>query len=142
MSEANKAVVRRFINEYQTAGRIEVARELLADDFVDHSALPGFSPDKRGVINVIEMLRCAFGGLHVEIHDQVADDEKVVTRKTFRGTHTGEFFGVPPTGRPIEFGVIDILAVAGGQLKEHWCQVDFAGLMGQITSEPGAVATG
>lgn len=132
MSEENKAVVQRFINEYQTEGRMEVALELLADDFVDHSALPGFSPDKEGVINVIEMLRGAFDGLRVEIHDQVADDRKVVTRKTFRGTHTGEFFGVPPTNRPIEFGVIDILTVSNGQLKEHWCEVDFAGLMSQI----------
>lgn len=117
MSEENKAVVQRFINEYQTDAREEVGLELLADDFVDHSALPGFSPDKKGVINLFRMLRGAFDGLRVEIHDQVADDRKVVTRKTFRGTHTGEFFGVPPTNRPIEFGVIDILTVSDGQLK-------------------------
>lgn len=134
-TEENKAVVQRFINEYQTGGHLEIARELLADDFVDHSALPGFSSDKEGVINVIEMLRSAFGGLRVEIHDQVADEEKVVTRKTFHGTHTGEFFGVPPTNRPIALGVIDILSVSNGQLKEHWCQVDFAGLMNQITGQ-------
>jgi predicted ester cyclase len=79
------------------------------------------------------MLRTAFDEFRAEIHDQVAEDDKVVTRKTFYGKHSGKFMGVPPTNRAIELGVIDILRLADGQFKEHWCQVDFAGLMQQIT---------
>ena len=58
---------------------------------------------------------------------------KCVTRKTFYGKHTGEFMGIGATNRPVELGVIDILRIKDGQLVEHWCQVDFAGLMNQIT---------
>jgi steroid delta-isomerase-like uncharacterized protein len=131
---ANKAVVRRFIEEYQNQRREETAREMLADDFVDRSPIGNFSPDKTGVMQMHGMLFSAFSGLNAEIHDQIAEDDRVATRKTFRGTHAGEFMGVPATGRPIEIGVIDILRMRDGKIVEHWCQVDFAGLMGQITA--------
>lgn len=133
-TEANKAVVRRFIEEYQNQRREETVIELLADDFVDRSPIGNFSPDKQGAIEMHGMLFGAFGDLRAEIHDQIAENDRVATRKTFRGTHTGEFMGVPATGRPVEIGVIDILRVRDGKLVEHWCQVDFAGLMGQITA--------
>jgi predicted ester cyclase len=131
--EANKAIVRRFIEKYQTNGREEIADELLADNFFDHSALPGFSPDREGVKELFKMLHGAFDGFRAEIFEQVAENDKVVTRKTFYGKHTGEFMGIGATNCPIELGVIDILRIKDGQLVEHWCQVDFAGLMNQIT---------
>lgn len=132
--EENKLTVQRFIDEFQTAGREDVGLEILSENFVDHSALPPLTPDCDGVIQLMRMLRKAFSEFHVEIHDQLADDDKVVTRKTFHGKHTGEFFSVPPTLRPIRLGVIDILRLENGKLVEHWCQVDLAGLMNQITT--------
>lgn len=132
-TDANKAIVRRFIEEYQNGRSEETARELLGDDFIDRSPIGNFSPDKKGVIEMHKMLFDAFGDLKAEIHDQVAEDDRVATRKTFRGKHSGDFMGVPATGRTVEIGVIDILRVRDGKLVEHWCQVDFAGLMGQIT---------
>lgn len=132
-TETNKAIVRRFIEEFQNGRREETALELLAEDFVDRSPIGDFSPDRNGVIMLHSMLHAAFSGLNAEIHDQVAEDNRVATRKTFRGTHTGDFMGVPATGRPVEIGVIDVLRLDGGKIVEHWCQVDFAGLMGQIT---------
>lgn len=133
-TEANKAIVRRFIGEYQNRRQLETALELLADDFVDRSPIGNFAADKAGVMRMHEMLFSAFSDFTAEIHDQIAEDDRVATRKTFRGKHTGEFMGVPATGRPIEIGVIDILRLRDGKITEHWCQVDFAGLMGQITS--------
>lgn len=132
-NEANKDIVRRFITEYQNCRREETALELLAEDFVDRTPIGDFSPDKNGVIEMHKMLHAAFSGLNAEIHDQVAENDRVATRKTFRGTHTGDFMGVPATGRPVKIGVIDVLRLDGGKIVEHWCQVDFAGLMGQIT---------
>lgn len=133
-TETNKAIVQRFINEFQNAKREETALELLADNFIDRSPIGDFSPDKDGVIRMHAMLHQAFSGLNAEIHDQIAESDRVATRKTFRGTHSDEFMGVPATGRAVEIGVIDVLRLEGGQIIEHWCQVDFAGLMGQITS--------
>ena len=131
-TETNKEIVRRFINEYQTKARENVADELIADDFVDHSALPGFTPDKKGLKDLFNMLRAAFHGFRAEIYEQIAEGDKVVTRKSFFGIHNGEFFGVAPTGRPIHIDVIDILTIKNGQIADHRCEVDLAGLMAQI----------
>lgn len=133
-TETNKTIVRRFIDEFQTDGREEVALEILAENFVDRSAIPPFSPDGNGVIQLFRMLRGAFSEFRAEIQDQFAEGDKVVTRKTFYGTHTGEFFGVPASDRPVQIGVIDILRLENGKFVEHWNQVDFAGLMRQITA--------
>ena len=134
LAEENKAIVQLFINEFQNHGNEDLALEILAENFIDHSAIPPFTPDRMGVINLFRMLRSSFSGLQAEIEDQIAEGDKVTTRKTFYGTHTGEFFGVPSTNRPIQLGVIDILQVENGKFTDHWCQVDFAGLMQQITN--------
>ncbi len=114
MSEENKSIVQRFINEFQTNGREEIALEILAENFVDHSAIPPFTPDRNGVFQLFRMLRSAFSEFRAEIQDQLADGDKVVTRKTLHGVHTGEFFGIAATKNPIKLGVIDIL-----RLKER-----------------------
>lgn len=133
-TDPNKAVVRRFVEEYQNKEREEVALEIFADDFIDRAPIGSFSPDKEGVMQMHRMLHSAFAGLNAEIHDQVAEDDRVATRKTFRGTHTGEFMGIPASGRAVEVGIIDILRLRDGKITEHWCQFDLAGLMAQITS--------
>jgi predicted ester cyclase len=66
------------------------------------------------------------------IHDQIAEGDKVVTRKVFHGTHRGELMGIPPTGREVQIEVIDIVRVEGGQIVEHWNVVDRRGLLQQL----------
>ena len=66
------------------------------------------------------VLRPALEGLTVTIHDQVAEGDKVTTRKTISGTHTGTFLGVPATGKPVSIDVIDIVRVENGRYAEHW----------------------
>jgi steroid delta-isomerase-like uncharacterized protein len=77
-------------------------------------------------------LRSAFPDLRVRIDEQVAEDRKVVTRKTFEGTHRGEFMGVPPTGRPIAWEVIDILTLKDGRISEHRVIFDQLSLRQQL----------
>lgn len=137
-AEEDKAIVRRLVDEAQSRGNLEVVNEILAEGFVDHSAFPGFSPDREGVKQLFAALRAAFEGFHATIHQQVAEGGKVVTRKTFHGTHRGEFMGVPPTGRAVEIKVIDILYVEGGRITDHWTQVDLLGLMQQLGVVPEA----
>jgi predicted ester cyclase len=128
--------VKRFVHGYQTEHDPVVIDEVIAEDAVDHSALPGMAPGRAGVRTLHEMLFAAFDGFNATIEDQLAGGDKVVTRKTFRGTHTGEFFGVPATCRGVEFGVIDIVRVHDGQIVEHWNQLDLLGLMRQLGSVP------
>jgi steroid delta-isomerase-like uncharacterized protein len=131
-AEANKALVRRLVDEAQTEGKLEVVDELLADDFVDHTPLPGLPPTRDGVRILFGALRAAFPDLRVTIDEQVAEGESVWTRKTFRGTHGGEFMGAPPSGRPVAFEVIDILRVRDGKIAEHRVVFDQLALREQL----------
>jgi steroid delta-isomerase-like uncharacterized protein len=132
----NKAVVCRFIEEYQTKGDESVAEEILADDFVDHSPFGPFAPDREGVKQLFRALRAAFPDLRAEIRDQGAEGDKVWTRKTFHGTNDGEFMGTPPTGKKVSFDVIDILQLRDGRFVAHWNVVDALGLMQQLGAVP------
>jgi steroid delta-isomerase-like uncharacterized protein len=129
-------VVRRFVDEYQSKHNREVAEELLADDFVDRSPFGPFPPDRNGVIALFTMLFDAFPDLRAEIHDQVEEGDKVVTRKKFHGTHEGELMGIPPTGRAVAWDVIDIVRVREAKIVEHWNVVDALGLMQQLGAIP------
>lgn len=66
------------------------------------------------------VLRPALDGLTVTIHDQLCDGDKVTTRKTIHGMHTGTLMGIAATGRPVAIDVIDIVHVRNGQYAEHW----------------------
>lgn len=137
-SEENKAVVRRYVEEYQTGGRVEVATELVAEDFIHHSG-PAWARTKIGrewATMFVTMLHGAFPDIKAVIHDQIAEGDMVVTRKTFHGTHLGEFMGVAATGKPVVFDGIDILRIADGRLAEHWTVVDMNGFMEQIGPLP------
>jgi steroid delta-isomerase-like uncharacterized protein len=132
----NEAIVRRFIEEYQSKGDESVAEEILADDFVDHSPFGPFAPDREGVKQLFRALRAAFPDLRAEIKDQFSQGDKVATRKTFHGTNDGEFMGMPPTGKKVSFDVIDILQLRDGQFVAHWNVVDALGLMQQLGAVP------
>jgi ketosteroid isomerase-like protein len=132
MSEQNKSLMKRFVAEYQTNHDDAVLYELISEDFVDRSALPGLPPGRPGVKALFDTLHASFAGFSAEIHDQVAEDDRVVTRKSFSGRQVGEFLGIAATGRDVSFELIDIVRIANGQIVEHWNVVDLLGLMRQL----------
>lgn len=136
MSEQNKAVVRRFVEEVQHQHRLDLVDQLFDPSYSDHASGPGIVPGIEGFKQFFAMTLRAFPDLQVTIHDMIAEGDKVVTRKTFHGTHKGDFAGVPPTGKQFELGVIDIFRVVKGRLAEHWMQADFLGLMQQLGALP------
>ncbi len=138
MADDVMAIQRRFVEEYQGLGKVEVGEELLADDFVDHSPPPGLPADKQGVLMFFAAMRAGMPDLHVEIHDMLADGDKVVTRKTFHGTHLGELMGAPPTGNAVHVDVIDILRIENGRLREHWNVVDMIPMLQALGLMPSA----
>lgn len=138
-SEANKAVVRRFNTEVIERGDTAVVPELMADDFVNHTAAPGQSRGPDGMLFFLNsVLRPAFPDLAVLIHDQIAEGDKVVTRKSIVGTHRGPFMGVAPTGRRVTINITDIVRLAGGRYIEHWGSADLHGVLAQLTGADGA----
>jgi steroid delta-isomerase-like uncharacterized protein len=131
-ADTNKTLVRRFVEEAQTRHNLAAVDEFMAPNFVDHSVPPGLPPDREGVKMQFAMFFNALPDLQAIIHDQVADDDKVVTRKTLRGTHRGDLLGIPPTGKIVSIEVIDILRVQDGKITDHWNNVDRLGLMQQL----------
>lgn len=120
-SAHNKSVVIRFNKEVIEGGDESVFRELMAPEFVNRSAPPGAPAGPDGMIHTFNgVLRPAFPDLTVDIHDQVAEGDKVTTRKTLRGTHRGALFGIPATNKRVEIQVIDIVRLKNGQYVEHW----------------------
>ncbi|PWC37633.1 ester cyclase [Azospirillum sp. TSO35-2] len=121
MTQANKDVVRRFNTEVIVAGNREAFEALMAPDFVNRSAPSGAPDGPESLWNTFQyVLRPALSELSVTIHDQIADGNKVTTRKTITGVHTGPFMGIEATGQPIQIDVIDIVRVADGRYAEHW----------------------
>ena len=135
-TEQNKALVRR-LEEVFNRGNISLVDELFAPDFVEHEELPpGIPPGREAVKQLTTMFRSAFPDFKATIDDIVAEGDKVVIRQTWSGTHKGEFMGVPPTGKSVSFGVIDIVRIAGGKLVEHWGQMDMMSMMQQLGAIP------
>jgi len=135
----NKALVRRFVDEVQSGGNIDLIDEVCSPGFVNHSAPPGIPADREGLKILTAMFRGAFPDSHFTIENMVAEGDKVATRKTFHGTHGGDFMGMPPTGRVVSMGLIDIVRVSDGRVVEHWAMGDSLGLMQQlgVIPQPG-----
>ena len=138
-AEENKALVRRFVEEVQSAGNIDVVDELCSPEFVNHSAPPGVPPNCEGVKQLTAMFRRAFPDSYFTVEDMIAEGDKVATHKTFHGTHEGEFMGMPPTGRRVSMELIDIVRISEGRVVEHWSMGDSLGMMQQlgIIPQPG-----
>jgi steroid delta-isomerase-like uncharacterized protein len=133
MSEQNKAMVRRAIDEVWNRGNYAAVDDLVASDIVIHASTPAgeiHGPD--GIRQFYSALRKAFPDLHFTIEDQIAEGDRVVTRWVAHGTHTGEFQGIPPTGKRGTFMGIDIDRIVNGKVVECWPTADELGLLQQL----------
>ena len=135
-AEQNKALVRRFVEEVQSRGNIDALDEICSPEFVNHSAPPRVPTNCEGVKQLTAMFRQAFPDSYFTIEDMMAEGEKVATRKTFHGTHQGEFMGILPTGQQVSMGLIDIVRIADGRVVEHWSMGDNLGMMQQLGIVP------
>jgi steroid delta-isomerase-like uncharacterized protein len=134
--QANNTLVRRLMEDDISRGDERVADEIIHPDFYDHTNPPGMQHGLDGHKAIVRLFRAAFPDSQWTIEDLVAENDRVVIRTTFRGTHLGDFFGVPASGRSVEFGGVHILRVADGKIAEHLGTNDDLGLMRQIGAIP------
>ncbi|MFN2197427.1 MAG: ester cyclase [Anaerolineales bacterium] len=136
-AEQNKALFRRFVEEFFNQGNIGLVDEIVKPNFAEREELPpGFPTGREGVKQLTMVLRTAFPDFKATIEDMIAEGDKVVVRMTWRGTHKGEFLGVPPSGKSVSFEVIDIVRFEGGKFAEHWGLWDSTKMMQQIGAAP------
>ena len=131
MSDQNKALFRRLVQEVFNEGKLTTADEL-GTGYVEHSPAPGQAPGVEGFKQLVQMFRSAFPDLRMVIDDLIAEGDKVVARMTTTGTHRGEFMGLAPTGKPIKISEIHILRFANGKVQEHWGLADDLSMMQQL----------
>lgn len=132
----NKKLVRRFVEEVQNQHNLAALDELYDPEMIDHSGMTD-PPNTEGTRAFFTMMFAAFPDMHFTIRQQLAEGDKVMTFKTFHGTHLGPFLGIPATGNKVSFDNIDILTVRGGKITEHWAVGDMLSLMQQLGAVPG-----
>lgn len=131
MSEKNKALAKRVIEEIFNGGNINNLEELVARDILIHDTdkeLSGLDQLRQGIAN----LHAAFPDLHYTIEDLLADDDKVIVRCKGAGTHHGSFRGIPATGKKMVYTVILIWRFTNNKLCEHWSVSDVYGMLQQL----------
>ena len=136
MSEQNKALVRLLLEDDISKGNVAVAEQIIAPDFYDHTNPPGMQHGIEGHKAIVALFRAAFPDQWWHIEELIAEGDRVVARTTMRGTHLGDFFGIPATGRPVTLSGVHILRIAGGKIAEHWGNNDDLGLMRQLGVVP------
>jgi steroid delta-isomerase-like uncharacterized protein len=137
MSEENKAVVRRFIEEVWNNGNLDAIDELIAENHVDHDpAREGTSGGRQGMRGFVEMYRSAYPDTRLEIGEMIAEGDLVAMSWTATGTHQGELMGIAPTGRSVKVTGIGIDRVSGGQIVESWANYDALGMLAQLGAIP------
>ncbi|HEY33271.1 MAG TPA: ester cyclase [Dehalococcoidia bacterium] len=129
MSEENKALYRRIIEVFNTRNWTAFG-ELFAADFVGHAASMGDIRAPEGLKQFLTTGFTAFPDLQYTVEDVIAEGDKVVGRYRTTGTHTGEWQGVPPTGK--QGTGIAIYRIIGGKAAETWWEADMLGLMQQL----------
>jgi predicted ester cyclase len=137
-----KRTAERIPLEVLNTGNYGLLDELLVPEYVDHSPLGGAAPTREGLKAGAKGLRTAFPDLHYTIDDSIAYGDQIVHRLTATGTMTGEFMGVPPTGKRATWTEIHIGRGINGRLTEHWAVVDQLSMLVQlgIVEMPGRVA--
>ena len=134
--ETNKLIMRRFTEFINTASE-KLATQLVSPNAVFH--VPGRPEPMRGpagYLAIIGMMRGGFPDVQWTLEEMVAEGDKVAARFTMRGTHQGNFFGAPPTGKKIEVNAMNFYHFSDGQIVEEHGQPDLLGLMQQIGAIP------
>jgi predicted ester cyclase len=133
VSEENKRLVRRALDEIYTEGDLGLADELIHPDFVDHEpAHPDQPTGPESVKQTVRRLRGAFGELRFSVEDEIAEGDRVVQVVTMSGRHTGPLMGREPTNRGFAVRHVYIWRVAGGKIRDHWGSRDDLGLLSQL----------
>ena len=138
--EENKALAREWFARCY-AGNLEVIDELVAEDYVGQFNSDPPMHGREALRQGNAATQAAFPDLRIEVEDLVADGDRVAARYTSRGTHTGPFGSIPPTGKPFAISGITICRFRDGTLVEHWGVYDLLGGLQQlgVLPAPGQV---
>jgi len=128
----NSIIVRRFVDLVLNQDQVDSAGQFFWEDMVEQVPLPGQGPGLAGLKDVLRGMRTAFPDMRWTVEEQIAEGNKVATRFEWTGTHRGEFFGVPATGRAVKVWGVVMDRLEGGKIKDTRIIMDTLGLMTQL----------
>src|SRR5262245_8802570 len=135
--EENKVVVRRFYEEVLSRGNLDLIEDLFAPDYVVKTGLGAGSPSGPAAARrAAQELRTGVPDAQYTVEDLIAEGDMVVVHRVMRGTHRGEFQGIPATDKPVTVPGLDIFRLADGKIAERWTISDQLGLLQQIGVVP------
>ena len=145
-AENNKALVRRYFEDAWNKHNPSMVESIFSADFVDRSPdVPGIPHTRDGLKQFISLYLRAFPDASITIEDQLAEGDRVVTRWTGRGTQTGQFMEMPPSGKRVAVQGVQIDRLSGGKIVESWTLFDQLGMLQKLGAVPAprepAVAT-
>ena len=119
--EENKALIKQLMTEVDR-GNLGIIDESYSDDYVDNTPSPirGLAKGKAGIIKAAEIFKASFPDTKHVIHQLIAEDDRVTLHMSAEGTHTGELFGVQPTGKKVTLTGISIYVIKDGKISERW----------------------
>ncbi|MBU2664607.1 ester cyclase [Actinoplanes bogorensis] len=133
MNHAEKLA--RDVLEALNTGHIAAVGPLVAEDFTDHGAPPWAPPGRAGYLQILGFLHTVLE-LRYELHDVVADGDRVAVRATAHGRHNSDHLGFPATGRPYAMPTMHLYRAERGVLAEHWGVRDELAVLWQVGSLP------
>ena len=134
-AEENKAVVRRFFDELNR-GNVSALDDLLDDQYTGHFTGVPVPMNRQSLKQFVDLSAGPFPDFSHQIEDLLAEDDKVVARVTYSGTHRREFMGLPATGKQVRFSGINIFWLKGGKVVEQWSQSDQLSMLQQMGAIP------
>jgi steroid delta-isomerase-like uncharacterized protein len=129
--QENKDLVQRVVDTINE-GKLSQAKELYTSDFVNHDPSAPTVRDREALMQTLAVWGTGFPDARATIEEMVAEGDKVAKRWTYRGTHSGEFMGIPATGKEISMTAITIYRISGGKVAECWWNYDSLGVMQQL----------
>jgi steroid delta-isomerase-like uncharacterized protein len=141
----SKAIVRRFYEELWNERRIEIADEIFAPDCVTHQLQSGSEDvgaprNAEAIKHHVAAWLAGFADLRFEVEEIFAEADRVVSRCVAHGTHTGTWFGIKPTGKPVSIRMVVIHRVKNGKIAEDWVLVESLGFLQQLGLLPPITA--
>ena len=133
--EQLKAEARRVLEEIFPADDEQALLATMKDNFVNHEAPPGMPSGTESVCYIMHLLARAFSEQKWTIDQVMAEGDLVTIRCTHSGRHTGDYFGLPATGREFSYRQMHMVRFDGSKSCEHWAVRDDAGLMRQLTGK-------
>ncbi|MCI0550562.1 MAG: ester cyclase [Anaerolineae bacterium] len=129
--EENKNIVRRY-QEIYNSNNLDALDEVVAFDVFMPKIMPNMPSGLEGAKQVHQTTLLGMPDFRTEIQDLFAEGDKVVARVLMMGTHTGNFYGIPATGKRVEFTGMYIVLIENGKIVKHWGEEDSLSLLKQL----------